>query len=211
MTIKAVIWDMGGVILSMGDEAPRFKLAAQYNLPLDKIYWAIFDSPSAQQATVGELTIHQHWQSVAEYLNIPSENLSSFLRQFWSTDGIDHELIDFIRSLRSRYKIGLLSNAWDNLRQLIENEWQVSDVFEDMIISAEVGLAKPDPRIYRLAVERLGILPQEAVFIDDMLRNVQSAETVGLIGIQYQSRAQTLHDLEQVLSTDGQNDHSLIS
>jgi epoxide hydrolase-like predicted phosphatase len=204
MPIKAVIWDLGGVLLQMGDETPRVALSQQYNLPLEEIYWAVFDSPSAKQAGIGQITIHEHWQNVASHLNIPVEKMDEFQREFWSADAIDAQLIDYIRALRPRYKTGMLSNAWDNLRAIIDNEWRISDAFEDIIISADVGLAKPDPRIYQLAIERLGVLPHEAVFIDDVLKNIQAARQVGLHAFQFNTREQAIQELEQILSAERQ-------
>jgi HAD superfamily hydrolase (TIGR01509 family) len=204
MPIKAIIWDMGGVLLQMDDETPRQVLARQYNLPLEKIYWAIFDSPSAKRAGVGKLTIQEHWHKVAGYLDLPLENLPEFQRQFWGADSIDAQLINFIRGLRGHYRSGLLSNAWDNLRTVIETEWKISDAFDDLIISAEVGLAKPDPRIYRLAIDRLEVSPSEAIFIDDALANVSAARAMGLFAIQFNTRTQALLELKQILASNGQ-------
>lgn len=199
MPIKAVIWDMGGVLLQMDDETSRLTLSQHYHIPLEEIYWAIFDSPSAKEAGVGKLTVQEHWQNVASHLDIPQEEMPEFQRQFWDADRIDSELVDFIRALRRQYKTGLLSNAWDDLRPVIENEWCVSDAFDDIIISAEVGLAKPDLRIYQLALERLGVLPDEAVFIDDVLINVHAAHQVGLHAFQFKNRKQAIQELGQIL------------
>jgi epoxide hydrolase-like predicted phosphatase len=204
MPIKAVIWDMGGVILQMGDETARLALSQHYSIPLEEIYWAIFDSPSAKQAGVGQIAIQEHWRNVASHLSIPLEEMAEFQRQFWSADTIDIQLVDYIRALRQAYKTGMLSNAWDDLRPVIENQWRISDAFEDIIISAEVGLAKPDPRIYQLAIERLGVLPDEAVFFDDVLENVQAARQVGLRAAQFENREQAIQELEQILAAEGQ-------
>lgn len=199
MPIKAVIWDMGGVLLHMGDETPRQELAIEFGVPLKKIYWAIFDSPSAQAATVGNITVKDHWRNVGRILDIPEQKTPGFLRRFWGVDKIDRQAIDFIYFLHKYFKTGLLSNAWDNLRDLFEHEWRIANAFDDMIISAEVGMAKPDPQIYRLAVERLGVNPGETVFIDDVLENVQAARGVGLVAVQYQSRSQALTELQNAL------------
>jgi epoxide hydrolase-like predicted phosphatase len=203
MTIKAIVFDMGGVLLQLVDETPRQELAKKFQIPLEKIYLQVFDSPTAKQASLGNITVQQHWQSVAAQLEIPPEETQSFFETFWSTDEIDRPLIDFVRLLRKFYKTGLLSNAWDDLPEVIENRWQVADAFDDIIVSAIVHLAKPDPRIYRLSLERLGVQPGEAVFFDDMLVNVEAACQVGMLGIQFQNRSQALKELSQTLNNDG--------
>jgi putative hydrolase of the HAD superfamily len=204
MPIKAIVWDMGGVILNMMDESPRLALAEEFNLPLEKIYSAVFDSQSAMQASIGRITLLQHWQNVGKLLDIEPSALVSFLKRFWSADGIDTDLVAFIRTLKPQFRIGLLSNAWDNLRSLIQQEWQIADVFDELVISAEVGLAKPDPRIYQMIVDQLGIQARETVFLDDLERNIQAAREAGLHAIQFRNARQGLLELAALLEQEGQ-------
>jgi putative hydrolase of the HAD superfamily len=69
-----------------------------------------------------------------------------------------------------------------------------------MIISAEVGIAKPDARIYQIAVDRLGVLPGEALFVDDVIENIQSARAFGLKTIHYQGNQGLYRELEAMLN-----------
>jgi epoxide hydrolase-like predicted phosphatase len=128
--------------------------------------------------------------------------MSNFLEKYWSADDVNWRLLDYIRSLHPRYKVGLLSNAWDDLRQTMHNRWDIDGLFDQMIISAEVGIVKPDPRIFHLAVERLGVQPSDAVFIDDMLVNVQAARKEGLAAIHFQNNDQTLAELQPLLDAN---------
>jgi putative hydrolase of the HAD superfamily len=73
-------------------------------------------------------------------------------------------------------------------------------MFDDMLFSAEVGLAKPDRRIYELALDRLQARPAEAIFIDDVQENVEAAQAIGMAGIRFQSTAQTLAEIERYLT-----------
>jgi HAD superfamily hydrolase (TIGR01509 family) len=66
-----------------------------------------------------------------------------------------------------------------------------------MIISAEEGVAKPDPRIYHIAVERLGVRAEAAVFVDDLPENVQGAQAVGMRGVQFKNNAQTIAEIKR--------------
>jgi epoxide hydrolase-like predicted phosphatase len=102
--------------------------------------------------------------------------------------------------LRLRLKTGLLSNAWDNLRRVVNDTWEIADAFDDIVISAEVGISKPDPRIYELAVQRLGVLPRQAVFVDDFPHNVEAAQRVGLKGILFRNSDQVRQDIESLLN-----------
>ncbi len=197
--IKALIFDFGGVLVRMVDDRPRLMLAEQLQVPLSQLDDLIFFSDSARRASRGEIKVGQHWMAVGEALGIPAEDMPRFLEQYWSADDVNWELLDFIKSLHPRYKIGLLSNAWDDLRQTMHERWNMDILFDDLVISAEVGIVKPDPRIYQLAVERLGVHPDESVFIDDMLINVEAARQQGLSAIQFLDTPQTLADLRTAL------------
>lgn len=196
MKIKAFLFDFGSVLVKMGDETPRQALAEQLGVPLKALYRLVFDSETALRALVGELTIEQHWQAVGATLGIQPEALPAVKAQFWSSDLVNHELVDYIRTLRPKYKVGLLSNAWDDLRQVMQERFGFDGLFDELIISAEVGLAKPDARIFHLAVERLGVQPDEAVFVDDVLANVEAARGVGLNAIHYRDNNQLFAELE---------------
>ncbi len=199
MPIKAIFFDYGGVLTQMVDETPRLKLAERYGVSLSRIYNLLFDSEAAIQAALGEITTEHHWHAIYEILRVPPGERDEFFRQFWSADGLNRELVDNLPRLHERYKLGLISNANDDLRQVMTERWQISGLFDGMIISAEVGLLKPDRRIYELAVNRLGVQTDEAVFIDDVLTNVEGARVAGLHAIQYLNNRQVLSELESLL------------
>ena len=198
MTIRAVIFDFGSVLVQMGDETPRQALAEQLGVPLKELYRLVFDSETASRAMVGELTIEQHWQAVGAALGVAPEALPAVRAQFWSADQVNTELVDFIRRLRPKYKVGLLSNAWNDLRQGMQQRFGFDGLFDELVISAEVGLAKPDPRIFRLAVARLGVQPEQAIFVDDVLANVEAARLIGLQAIHYRHNSQLFQELERL-------------
>jgi putative hydrolase of the HAD superfamily len=79
---------------------------------------------------------------------------------------------------------------------------KIDDAFDQLIISAEVGIMKPDARIYQLALEKLGVAPAEAVFVDDFAVNIEGARAVGMYAIQFTRPDQTVEELKKLL-----NDH----
>lgn len=199
--IRAVIFDFGGVLVRMVDDRPRLRLAKQLGVSLSHLDDLVFFSKSAQQASKGEIPVRLHWEAVRVALGIPGEEMPRFLEQYWSADDVNWELLDYIKGLHSGYKVGLLSNAWDDLRQTMHTRWNIDGLFDEMIISAEVKLVKPSPRIFQLAVERLGVLPEEAIFVDDMLDNVIAAGQERLHAIQFLNNPQTLSELNTFLNT----------
>ena len=118
---------------------------------------------------------------------------------FGAVTSIDQQLVVTIRGLKPAYKTGLLSNNWPNLRRLIKDRWKIGDAFDDLVISAEVGLMKPDPRIYQLAMERLDVQPAQAIFVDDFTENIQAAQQAGWHTILFQNPDQARSDLNSLL------------
>jgi epoxide hydrolase-like predicted phosphatase len=197
--IQAVIFDFGGVLVRMVDDHPRLRLAEQLGIPLSKLDNLVFFSDSAQKASRGEITVSMHWEAVREALGIQPEDMPGFLEQYWSADDVNWQLLDYIRKLHRHYRVGLLSNAWDDLRQTMHVRWNIVGLFDELIISAEVKMVKPNPRIFHLAVERLGVQPAEAVFIDDIEENVEAARREGLFAIRFQDTQKTLDELNRCL------------
>lgn len=202
MTIRAIVWDLGGVLLRTRDPTPRERLAKQLNMTRQDLEEMVFVSESGNRAQLGEIPVEEHWEFLRQRLDLPSGTVQEFQKEFWGGDFLDIKLVDSIRSLHRRYKTALLSNAFSDLRQLVTQVWGFSDAFDEMIISAEVGMVKPDPRIYRLVLERLDLTAPEAVFIDDFAHNIDGARAVNMHAIQFLNPQQALADLERLLEMD---------
>jgi epoxide hydrolase-like predicted phosphatase len=202
MSIRAVIFDMGGVLVRTEDRTPRTQIAERLGLTYDELSALIFDSQSARQAMKGEITAAEHWEAIQEALCVPQDEFGKVRLDFWGGDTLDENLVNYLRDLRPQYKTALLSNAWDDLRQMIEEEWKIDDAFDEIIISAEVGLVKPDPRIYQRIIVELDVLPAEVVFVDDFPENVEVARLQGLQAIRFNDPDQALRDLSQLLETN---------
>ncbi len=111
----------------------------------------------------------------------------------------DHEMIDAVRATRAAgLATGLVSNSWG----LGIYDRAPIDLFDATVISGEVGLHKPQPEIYRLICERLGVEPGEAVFVDDLRENCAGAEAVGITAVLHREAAETIARLEQLLGVD---------
>lgn len=200
MGIHAVIWDFGGVLLRTEDYGPRRALAQRYGMTLGEIEDFVYSGESGDRAQRGEISVEQHWENQRARLGLSPTEFQAFREQFWGGDRLDTDLVAYIRRLRSDFKTGLLSNAFSDLRRLVVETWKFADAFDEMIISAEVGLVKPDPRIYQLALDRLGVAAEAAVFIDDFSRNVEAARAVKLNAIYFKDLQQACRELEALLN-----------
>lgn len=199
MSIRAVFVDFGGVIMRTEDDGPRTRQAERLGMTSRELEKIIFESESSQRASTGEIPEEAHWEAVAQALGVSRAEADMVTAEFFSGDRVNTALLDLLRSLRPQRKVGLISNAWSGLRALITRE-KYADIFDDMIISAEVGVVKPDPRIYRLALENLRVQPEESVFVDDVLVNVEGARSVGMSAIQFTQPGLALDELKQLLN-----------
>lgn len=198
MSIRAVFFDLGGVLLRTEFQAPRQQLAERLGMEYDDLVKIVFDSDSGIKATMGEISSDEHWDSIMKRLKLPASELVSIRDEFFAGDILDRTLLNYLRSLRGKYKTGLISNAWGDLRDYIVRE-KFDDAFDKMIISAEVGAAKPEPRIFQIALEQFGVKPKEAVFVDDFLINIEGCEKVGIKGIHFRDSESTLRQLKELL------------
>ncbi|GAB3832664.1 HAD family hydrolase [Kribbella italica] len=95
-------------------------------------------------------------------------------------------------------KTALLSNSWGNTYP--RDTWE--GMFDDLVISGEVGLRKPEPEIFLLAAERVGLEPAECVFVDDLEANVEAARALGMTAIHHTAYDDTLRELEALFGVD---------
>lgn len=199
MGIRAVIWDIGGVLVRTEDYEPRRRQAERLGLTREELETLVFGSEMGQKAQWGSVSAQELLEYACRVVHLPAEDAAKFEQEFFAGDRLDLELVDYIRSLQSRYRTGIISNAWDDVREMIVNRWKIADAFDQVILSAEVKICKPDPRIFQLALQRLEVAPEEAVFIDDFPRNIEGAQAVGMHAIRFLSTEQVRADLDAFL------------
>jgi putative hydrolase of the HAD superfamily len=199
MTINNIFIDFGGVIVRTEDKAPRARAAERLGLTSRDLEKVIFESESSLKASTGEIPEEAHWQAVAQALRLNRADADRVTEEFFAGDRADQALLAFLRNLRPERKVCLISNAWSGLRAWIGKQG-FSDAFDHMVISAEVGLMKPKPGIYRLALEELDAKPEESVFLDDVAANVDGARAVGMMGIHFTQPEEALEELKRLLN-----------
>ena len=199
MNVRAVLFDLGGVILRTEHQAPREHLAERLNMTYEDLDKIVFASETSRLASFGKLSTEQHWAAVVKRLGLTPSEAGQAYAEFFAGDIPDQELLDFIRSLRPGHKTGLISNGWPDLRDYITRSGFL-DAFDTLVISAEVGLMKPDLKIYQLALSRLDVQASQSVMVDDTPVNVEAADEMGMYAILFKSAAQLRHDLESLLA-----------
>jgi epoxide hydrolase-like predicted phosphatase len=201
MSIRAVISDLGGVLVRTHDHEPRTRWEKRLHLTPGQLERLVFRGEAGQKAALGQIGPDDLWTSVIARLKLDPAERQALEADFWAGDRVDSALVDYLRGLRPTLKTGLLSNAWTGLRRALETQWGIADVFDVIVISAEVGLVKPDPAIYHLALSQLGVAPEEAIFLDDVQENIDAARFVGMHAVLFWDTRQAMSDIGDLMAS----------
>ena len=194
MSLKAVIFDFGGVLVRTRSQQLRTAWEQRLGLRPGETSELVFGGQSGRAAQHGWISDTDHWAYIQQRLGLDDATLAQFRREFFAEDGIDTELLAYIDRLRSGYRVGLLSNATTSARRFF-TESGLAAHFDAITISGEEGVMKPDERIYRIALGRLRVEPIEAVFVDDFSENIVAARTLGMTGVHFADPQQARREL----------------
>ena len=198
MAIKAIIFDMEGVLMKTRDKDLSTSWAKALNASYNAVH-DVFYGEMNDKSDLGIISQAEFDRYLITSLGLSLDKVPLVRKVIDEECFIDQVLVKEIIELRKQYKVGLLSNYSKMMRDKIEQEWDIKHLFDDIIISYEVGLIKPDPAIFKLALSRLDVSASEAVLIDDRIKNIEGARQVGLHAIHYHSSDQALMDLHKLL------------
>jgi putative hydrolase of the HAD superfamily len=185
--IEAVAFDFGGVMVSFADLKSFEEAGASLGLEVGELHEAVWGSPEWQLALVGAISDEEFWQRLGRRLGLRSQEvIDRFVADLFRDAAADPRMVELVRQLRGPYQTGLLSNASDLLPWLLRERYGLDGLFDVKVISALVGVTKPDPAIYRVLLERLGTRPESTVFVDDREQNIAVAVAVGIQAIRFE-------------------------
>lgn len=198
--IKALLFDIGGVVLPFAEwQWHDQKWEALLDLQEGDIQRRIWNSEKSSLAVTGEVTFDEFMDWLAGELGLTESQLKEWNDDQNSLVRYDHEVADWLRSLRPRYRVAFISNDWSNGRE--ENcRLGLDELADVMVISAEEGVSKPDPRIYEVTLSRLGVTASDVLFVDDRPENVEAAIRLGMQGIISRDSKEMMKEVNDVLA-----------
>ncbi len=143
----------------------------------------------------GKINMADFFTGLAELSGQPASKIERDFRQ--NTD-LDAELLDYIIRLKKYYKIGLVTNSSTDWLEIAFDQFHIRHIFDEVVVSGEVGFIKPQPQIYQIAIDRLGVRPDQIVFIDDNPANVAPARKLGMRGVVYNGIEELRKDLASI-------------
>ena len=182
--IKALIFDIGEVVVNYDFKHLFFQLAEQLNMPIDAVHEYVQTHKEAM--LLGDISLEKFFSDI-EILSPKARAIST--KQLWLDHAmplveINTELVKMIEVLRKTYTVGTLTNLTFS-RKIIDQQLNLYSHFDFMLLSCDVHLKKPDPRFFQLAIETAKVNPSEIVYIDDNKTYIEAAKDVGMNVIHY--------------------------
>jgi putative hydrolase of the HAD superfamily len=135
---------------------------------------------------------------LAEVLGVASAE--GLIDRLFAGSLVEEEMVQAVRAARAGgVRTGLISNSWGTARYPRE---LLAELFEGIVLSGEVGVRKPTPRIYELGASAIGLPPDQCVFVDDLPFNLPPAETLGMVAVHHTSAERTIEELERLLGLE---------
>lgn len=175
MAIKALIFDNYGVLMSPIFDSLRILLPS-------KLFQRIVKAGRLSDS--GQISAAERAQVTIDVLNQAGYDGEAELNKAYRRASKNDRLFQFIKNSRDKYKTAMLSNASSNINDLYKGT-DLNQYFDQLILSYQVGIIKPDRRIFQLTADRLGVVPNECVFADDNPTNVAAAVACGMKGVVY--------------------------
>jgi HAD superfamily hydrolase (TIGR01509 family) len=196
--IRAVVLDIGSVLEIIDDTVFPAPFEQRHGLAAGSVHAGAATLPGdAGLGGLSEAQVRTHWQ---QHLALSDAEADELMADYWRwyVGTLDQELFDWFAGQRPARKTGILSNSGPGAREA-ERCWGFEAITDDIVYSHEVGLRKPDPQIYALAAERLGVQVDEIVFLDDVPGHVEAAREAGWHAVVHRTTPESIREVERIV------------
>jgi epoxide hydrolase-like predicted phosphatase len=215
VAIRAVVFDIGGILEIIpegGDPTSRFpqmmeRWERRLNMAPGELGATLEEQSkrliaAGKDGALGSCTYEEWVAELRAVTGWDAATMGAFMEDFWDTyiGDPNPELAAYFVGLRPRYRTAFLSNSFVGAREQEHAARGFGDMADLIVYSHEVGVAKPNPRIYAITCERLGVQPGEMVFLDDSPGHIAAARDFGIHGVVFQDNAQAIADIEALLA-----------
>lgn len=201
MEIKCIIIDLGDVLIEL-DFSRFFKdiiTPSPLNKPLTLIMLEFFRQSDTYHQ--GKITDEEFYKQSCEILEDCSLDQKQFYASFNSIiNDLNLDMVELIRNIKSANNLKLIcmsninSSHWKYLKK---QKWDIWELFDEFILSHEIHITKPDPKVYELALDKAGCKPEEVLFIDDGLNNVRAAREMRINAIRFMGLDNLVEELQK--------------
>jgi len=183
--IKAVFFDLGNVLMPVDGYRLARKLAGYTPLSPNKILGVLRKELIIRGFEMGKVGPREWYKKICDGCRLKDLSYPNFVRFFNDIFTLDIQVAGLLRRLKNQYKLGLISNTNQLHTSHLMRKYKFFRDFDRMWLSHQIGIRKPDRRIYELALSHFSVPAEQSVFIDDVEKNVQGATRVGMKGIHF--------------------------
>jgi putative hydrolase of the HAD superfamily len=202
--IKTIFFDFGGVII----KPPNYKWINRWKKQLGisqhpeivEMLENPNDSKLVQDICLGKIPEDHLWTLMTKKWRINPTLLSHIRRKMLSKRQLNQHILAFMNEVASDFTTAILSNAGDQSRQLMEGTFKLHHIVDEIIISAEEGVIKPDPRIFEIAMARMNAEPETSLLLDDFEENVLAAIEFGMKAVHFTDTQQAIDEVRALLN-----------
>ena len=197
MAYQAVLFDLGGVVVEVESDRLVYQVSQLIGCPFDEVQAAVYHQDLLLPFELGRISAKAYYEGLKTRLQL-SWTYEQFVRAWNGIFQENADVTEIAGRLRKRHKLTALTNTNELHLQHIRDTIPSLSVIQDWVASCDVGLRKPDPKIYLLALERARVRPREAVYIDDRPELVEAGRSVGLTAIRFENSRQLEQDLQAI-------------
>lgn len=202
MAIRAVVFDVGGVLEHAVDTNLEGRWEQRLGLAQGEFFARLRRSGLGRDADLGRIAEAAFGAAIGRLYGLDPPTTGELLAELWDwyVGELNTELADYFRRLRPRYRTAILSNGAAGGAREEQARYGLADMADLLVYSFEEGIEKPDHRIYQRTCQRLGVRPDEVVFLDDLEANVIAAREVGMHAVHFQDTTQAIAEVDALLA-----------
>jgi len=195
--LGAIILDLGGVLVDFDHRIAARRIAKFTDNEPEEVFDLFFDSELTRRFEAGKIQPENFFFEVKKILraDIEYREFLPIWNEIFFLSEKNHQVYRLAKFLRQKYRLALLSNINTLHYQYLKKKFDVFDIFDNILASCDLGLAKPDPLIYKKALDMLGVMPRQAVYFDDRAELVEMAAGLGVRSFLFRDTEQFKKDL----------------
>ncbi|MFE6668538.1 HAD-IA family hydrolase [Streptomyces sp. NPDC057697] len=196
METRCVVLDIGGVLETTPATGWDEEWERRLGLPTGSMHRRLDGVWEA--GSLGRITEDEVRARIAAELGLDAAGTDAFMADLWDEylGSPNTELIAHVRGLRTRCRLGILSNSFVGAREREQRLYGFGDLVDDIVYSHEIGVAKPSPAAFEITCARLGVRPGDCLFVDDVEANVAAAEAFGMRGLLFAGNTEAIAGIE---------------
>ncbi len=184
--IKAIFWDIGGVVILSRRKQILEDWAKELDVSSDNLRVTL--KQFSDQKMRGQNISYNDFIQVNQISWITGEQLENLQKSLWNSEYVNNELLDFILANKDKYVYGVITNNYKEAEEVILKKYQVPKFYTIFVSSADIGVLKPDRKIYEFVLKRVNLPADQCLFIDDSEKNVAIAQKLGIPTVIFQGQ-----------------------